>query len=98
MSQYRQFSFDSYEFDVATGRLELHYSIDDVLHFTEKYTFDFEFADYDPEVLDRTLQMLFFIAGVSYYKTFIPPEIVVKNGKIDTSEASFLSKLYQRGL
>ena len=98
MSKYRQFIFESYTFDAATGRLELHYSMDGTLHFTEKYRFDFPFAEYDPALLDCALQALFFMAGVSYYKTYIPPEIVVKQGSLDAEQAAFFSKTYQRGM
>ncbi|MEK7152509.1 MAG: hypothetical protein AAB834_01055 [Patescibacteria group bacterium] len=98
MSKYQQFIFDSYTFDKATGKLDLHYALDNALHFTETYTFDFSYADYDPAVLDRALQALFFIAGTSYYKTYIPPKIVVRQGELDTNMAVFFGKTYQRGL
>jgi hypothetical protein len=98
MSKYHQFSFDSYQFDPTNHSLELHYSIDDVWHFVEKYNFNFNFAEYDNLALDRALQCLFFIAGASYYKIFIPEKIVVKAGLIDSAMAEFLSKTYQKGL
>jgi hypothetical protein len=97
---YQQFIFESYAFNPATGKLRLNYSLDDAIHFTETYTFDFvaAFANYDVAVLDRALQMLFFVAGVSYYKTYLPPEITVNAGQIDTATSNFLRKTYQRGL
>lgn len=98
MSKYRQFIFKDYAFNVEAKTLELHYGYDDRLHFTEKFTFDFDFVKYDPTVLDRLCQLLFFIAGVSYYKAFLAPEIVVKAGEIDESLATFLSQTYQQGL
>ncbi len=98
MSAHQQFIFDSYRFDVDSGTLTLHYAIDETLRFTETYRFDFPFASYDPAVLDRAIQSLFFVAGVSYYKTFVPPEIVVRNGQIDAPMAAFLGKTYRQGL
>lgn len=98
MNAYQQFIFDRYEFDPATKTLRLHYAIDTALTFCETYVFDFNFTTYDPTQLDRALQALFFIAGVSYYKTYIPPEIVVNQGQLDTKMAAFFSKTYQRGL
>ncbi len=98
MNKYRQFIFDSYSFDPGSGKLELHYAFDDALHLTEKYRFDFSFADYDASVLDRAIQALFFLAGTSYYKMYIPPEIVIKQGELDADMAAFFSKTYQRGL
>jgi hypothetical protein len=98
MNKYKQFIFDRYEFDPATGKLELHYAFDDALHLTEKYRFDFSFAEYDAAVLDRAIQALFFLAGTSYYKMYIPSEIVIKQGELDADMAAFFSKTYQRGL
>jgi hypothetical protein len=98
MSKYQQFIFDNYNFDAESKRLDLRYSLDDQLHFAETYVFDFDFVDYDQAVLDRALQGLFFIAGVSYYKTYIPPEIVIKQGSLDPAMAAFFSETYQRGL
>ncbi|HSW98334.1 MAG TPA: hypothetical protein VLF71_00690 [Candidatus Saccharimonadales bacterium] len=98
MSKYRQFIFEKYTFDAGAGRLELHYSLDGELNFLEAYRFDFPFVAYDAALLDRALQALFFMAGVSYYKTYIPPEIVVKQGSLDAQQAAFFSKTYQRGM
>lgn len=98
MSKYQQFIFESYSFDAATKLLELRYSMDDQLHFIETYRFNFEAVSYDQATLDRALQALFFMAGVSYYKTYAPPEIVVKQGTLDAEQAAFFSKTYQRGL
>lgn len=98
MSKYQEFSFDSYEFDPTNGILTLQYSIDNTLRFVEGYRFDFQFVQYDPEILDRALQALFFMAGVSYYKTYAPPKIVVRTGELDRVMATFFSKTYQRGL
>lgn len=98
MSKYQRFIFEDYTFDPDIGALDLHYAMDDALHFTEKYRFDFEFAEYDPAVLDRAVQALFFMAGVSYYKMYIPPNIVVKKGELDAPMAAFFGKTYQRGL
>lgn len=98
MSKYQQFIFEAYEFDKATKTLKLHYSIDDQLQFSETYRFDFAYVNYDVQLLDRAIQTLFFLAGVSYYKTYIPPQIALRQGEIDTETAQFLSKTYQRGL
>lgn len=96
--KHRQFIFESYTFDAQEKHLSLVYKVDDVYTFTENIWFDFEFVDFDKSVLDRALQNLFFMAGVSYFKTFIPPEIVIKSGQLDTTAQAFFSKTYQRGL
>lgn len=91
------FYFKDYRFDPASKQLDLHYGYDG-LDFTETYRFDFETVDYDPAALDRAVQLLFFIAGVSYYKVYAPPHIKVQSGAIDAPLAAFLSQTYQKGL
>lgn len=98
MSKYQRFIFEGYYFDPGTGMLHLHYAMDSALHFTETYRFDFPYAEYDQATLDRAIQALFFLAGVSYYKMYLPPEIVIKKGELDADMAAFFSKTYQRGL
>lgn len=98
MSTYEQFIFKRYTFDPASKTLELEYAYDNTLKFTEKYHFDFDFVQYNEAALDRALQHLFFTAGVSYYKAYIPPKISVETGQIDEASAKFYSQTYQRGL
>jgi UDP-N-acetyl-alpha-D-muramoyl-L-alanyl-L-glutamate epimerase len=98
MTKYAQFIFKHYDFDKASGRLQLHYGYDEALEFCESYHFDFKFVDYNEAALDRALQLLFFMAGVSYYKLFLAPEVAVRTGQIDEPLATFLSKTYNRGL
>ncbi len=97
-AKHTQFIFEDYSFDAGTQSLQLHYSFDGAVKFTEQYQFDFDFVSCDPKLLDRAVQNLFFMAGVSYYKTYLAPEIVIKKGQLDTQSAAFFSKTYQRGL
>lgn len=97
-SKYQEFIFEDYTFDDTKNVLELHYSYDGQLHFTETYRFDFQAVSYEPAALDRAFQALFFIAGVSYYKMYLAPSIVVKKGQLDPQGAQFFSKTYQQGL
>ena len=98
MSKYRAFIFADYHFDVDAKKLTLTYGFDDQLQLQETYAFDFPFVDYDTAQLDRALQHLFFMAGVSYFKTYVPPTIEVQAGQLDEQAAAFFSKTYQRGL
>lgn len=90
--------FRSYRFDPSTKILNLEYGYDDSLTFTETYTFGFDFVDYDQLAFDRACQLLFFMAGVSYYKAYVAPEIRIESGQLDEQTASFFRKTYQRGL
>lgn len=98
LGKYAAFRFKSYDWSASDKTLTLQYGFDDELHFTETYRFDFDFSDYDPEVLDRACQTLFFMAGVSYYKAYFPAKIQVEAGQIDPTLAAFLDKTYQHGL
>lgn len=93
-----QFIFDSYVFNAGEQTLTLNYGVDDKYAFTESYSFDFNFAQFNPDVLDRAIQNLFFMAGVSYYKAFLPSEIIIKTGQLDEISAHFFGKTWQKGL
>lgn len=100
MSKYRQFIFKDYNFSPETKILKLNYSLDGQVNFTETYTFDFDFTDeIDGALLNIAITSLFYMAGVSYYKTYLPPEIVINPQPfLDQPSADFFSKTYQRGL
>jgi hypothetical protein len=95
---YQRFVLKHYTFDAASKTLTLIYGYDDALTFTETFRFDFDFVEYSEEALDRAVQQLFFVAGTSYYKAFMAPEISVEQGQIDQVLADFLKQTYQRGL
>lgn len=99
MKQFNEFIFKDYQFDHAQKTLVLTYGLDDSITFTETYRFDFDFSpDLDAATLDKACQTLFFMAGVSYYKTYLPPKISVVKGELDEKAAQFFAKTYQRGL
>jgi hypothetical protein len=98
MSKYQQFVFRNYGFDSTSRTLTLGYGYDDELTFQETFTFDFDYVAYDQATLDRALQQLFFVAGISYYKAFLAPDIRIDAGQIDENLATFLGTTYQRGL
>lgn len=96
--KFKQFIFKDYSFSESSKTLTLVYSLDNELDFKEIYTFDFDYTNYDKAQLDRAIQNLFFMAGVSYYKAYLPPEIVIEKGELDKELASFFSKTYEKGL
>ncbi len=97
-SKYGSFIFKDYSLDKKTKLLKLTYGYDDKLTFRELYKFDFDWAEVDEVTLDRAVQQLFFIAGVSYYKTYLSPKIQFDKGQLDKAGADFFSKTYQKGL
>ncbi|MDQ5885691.1 MAG: UDP-N-acetyl-alpha-D-muramoyl-L-alanyl-L-glutamate epimerase [Patescibacteria group bacterium] len=98
MNSYKSFIFKSYNFDEQQKTLSLNYSFDDQHDFCETFTFGFDYADYDKSTLDRALQSLFFMAGVSYYKAFATDKIEIRQGQLDSQSAQFFSETYQKGL
>ncbi|MGH7142345.1 MAG: endonuclease domain-containing protein [Candidatus Saccharimonadales bacterium] len=96
--KYQQFIFEDYHFDVSSKTLSLDYSFDETLYFHEAYNFNFDFASYNQVALDRVCQSLFLMAGVSYYKAYLAPKIVIKKGQFDDQMVNFFSKTYERGL
>ncbi len=97
--KYQKFIFDHYIFDPEGKRVELHYGFDDDVHFVETFEFDYEFVSgYDQKALDRALFGLFIMAGVSYYKAALPPEIEIRQGLLSQAQADFFTKSYRLGL
>ena len=90
MSRYQTFVFESYNFNPASGLATFVYGYDSDLRFTETFSFGFDAANHDSKALDRALQLLFFMAGISYYKMYLAPEIEIKVGQIDDQLAGFL--------
>lgn len=95
---HKVFSFVNYSFDRTSKTLSLKYAVDDKYQFEETYKFDFAFVDYDKSALDRALQLLFLVAGVSYFKAFLPPVIKTSQGSVDQELSKLLSQIYQKGL
>lgn len=100
MDTYRQFIFESYELDTTNRRILLHYSFDDSLQLTETLPLPPELPlerANDPDI-QRALFALHLAGGVSYYKSFIPKEIVVKSGQLSPEQAAFWNEFYTKGL
>lgn len=95
MKQYSSFIFDTCAFDLKTGKIELHYSLDDDLHFTETLLLPKSEAR-DPR--SALLLALHLVAGVSYFKTCLPKEIAIHSGTLTEDQAYFWNTVYTKGL
>jgi hypothetical protein len=95
----KQFIFRSYSFDSTTGDVALTYAIDDD-EFVEHLRFPLLPTAYplQPTVLNAALFALHLVAGVSYYKAKLPPEIVIESGVLTAEQAQFWNDLYTCGL
>jgi len=98
MTKYSKFIFDSYEFDLDTKNLRFYYSYDGVLNFCETYKFDFEFIDFNQQALDRAVYSLFIMAGISYFKSYLAPNIIINSGRLSEVDYHFFKNIYQKGL
>lgn len=95
-----QFIFEAYELDTKNRQILLTYSLNTGTIFTETFPLpeDLSLEASDSPDIQRALFALHLAAGISYYKTFCPPEIVVKSGQLSQAQAEFWNKFYTKGL
>jgi len=100
----RAFRFVRCGFDAQTGIAQLVYAFDDGPELIETVTvpgapFFVDQAD-DARVAaaERALRLLHLIAGVSYYKAAVPPQIRIESDAIDAETAALLESVYVHGL
>jgi hypothetical protein len=84
----------------ADGVAELVYAFDDDVELIERIRFPQAPALAPGRVaaFDAALQLLHLIAGVSYYKAGVPPQLEVGSGPLDAATADLLDALYLHGL
>src|SRR4051812_5427689 len=84
----------------ADGVATLVYAFDDGPEMIERILFPNAPAlpDERRAAFEAALDVLHLVAGVSYYKAGVPPEIVVETHALDEETASFLEALYLHGL
>lgn len=90
---HKTFTFESFHWDNTT--LILNYSSDE-LNFSEVWDFP-NGKNYDYRTLNQVSQLLHLLAGISYYKAFLPKEIKI-NYPISKELSEFLNKTYTNGL
>ena len=97
----RAFRFLDCRFDANTGEAGLDYAFDDGPVMTEVMRFPgapFVLGDVRAAAVRRALQLLHLVAGVSYYKAAVPPEIRIEAYDIDAGTAALLTSIYENGL
>jgi hypothetical protein len=95
------FRFLRHGFDPATGVAELAYAFDDGPELVETVTFPgapFALDDARAAAVERAVQLLHLIAGVSYYKAAVPEAIRIESGPIDAATAALATSVYENGL
>jgi hypothetical protein len=99
---FHSFRFNARELD-EHGRVTLHYALDEQLAFTEIFQVplgdpDRRLTEAERQSVDGLLALLHWVAGVSYYKTALPPNVACETGAPPPAVASLLEVLYSEGL
>ena len=102
-NKYQQFCFEgfSYNYDAENKVfcIELNYNLDKKINFQEKLQIPLgveAWEKVDLEALQRAISALHIMAGISYYKTYLPREMA--GLELTEEQANFWQKIYQRGL
>lgn len=101
MVQAKRFVFDRYEIDSVNRELRFYYKIifeksnDEEL--VEKWVLPKGVSLAKTVALERTVKAIHLAAGISYFKTFLPPEIETSYS-VTEQEAKFWNKVYENGL
>lgn len=97
----KAFRFVRCELDAATGVARLVYAFDDGPELVETITIPgapFTLDATRADAVQRALQLLHLITGVSYYKAAVPEEIRIESYTIDADTAALLESVYLHGL
>jgi len=95
-ADFRRFRFTRRS--LTDGRVQLEYALDDAYEFVEEFAIPPPERDVDPKAVEPLLDLLHWVAGVSYYKTAAPPEVWCETGAPPPATARYLEALYSEGL
>ena len=99
--QVSRFRFVRCDFAADTGVARLVYAFDDGPELTETVTVPgapFQLDDERTAAVQRALQLLHLIAGVSYYKAAVPAQVGIDSYAIDAATAALVETVYFNGL
>ncbi|MCX7555638.1 UDP-N-acetyl-alpha-D-muramoyl-L-alanyl-L-glutamate epimerase [Xanthomonadaceae bacterium JHOS43] len=97
----RRFRFVRATLDEASGHVELVYAFDEGPELVESLQFPgapFALDASRRRAVGAALRLLHLIAGVSYYKAALPPEIVLEGDAPDPALAALVTAVYEQGL
>jgi len=95
------FIFTGFDIDEAAREVRLRYALGKAHAFCERIVFDAPLPSAgDPmrAPFEAAVETLWLAAGVSYYKTCVPPRIVVQGAALAPDQRAFLQRLYVDGL
>jgi UDP-N-acetyl-alpha-D-muramoyl-L-alanyl-L-glutamate epimerase len=97
---FESFRFVSRELD-PRGHVTLRYALDEEICFVEELDLpvaESGVGELDRERVDGLLSLLHWVAGVSYFKTALPPQVSCETGAPPPATAALLEALYSEGL
>ncbi|WP_154223299.1 endonuclease domain-containing protein [Marinicella rhabdoformis] len=99
------FEFKSWQFDPVNGQLDLFYIDSKYGDFCERFLFPVFEGEVLVEqyakrkvVIDQAIEQLFWMVGVSYYKTQLAESLVFQGNKPAPDQAQWLTQTWQSGL
>lgn len=96
-----RFQFCGFVFDAPSLKISFNYAVHFVegesLQFTETIVLPEAPRECPPQLLQNCLESLHLILGISYYKTYIPPQIELPF-EISREQAEFWDTVYRKGL
>ncbi len=97
-----QFIFEGYTSDISSNMLSFQYCLrnsGETYHFTETLILpDRETVSITDDLLDKLLQTVHLVLGLSYWKTYCPKEITINGYSLASDEALFWKNVYTKGL
>lgn len=94
----RRFVFAARHFNPETGRIVLDYQLDE-LHLQEQFLLPaWRIPPMCDRALDRALDLLHWVAGISYWKAGCPQQLEFAGRQPEAWQADWLTRLYHEGL
>ncbi|MBD8526072.1 UDP-N-acetyl-alpha-D-muramoyl-L-alanyl-L-glutamate epimerase [Pseudomarimonas arenosa] len=87
--------------DPHSGEIALVYAFDQGPELVERLRLPgapFQWSELQRLAVERSVQLLHWLAGVSYYKAAVPKQIQIESGEMDQHTADFLQQVYESGL
>lgn len=97
-SPYRTFYFEGYTFNPNDFIVEFRYSFDKKLRFVERVQFQQPTGEYNTELFQRCLDLVFMIAGTSYYKCYPTKKAAFPDRSLSRLDVELLNAVYRDGL
>jgi len=100
MEQYSSFVFESVKLDADERRVEMRYQLDGSIAFLETLELPagVSYQEVSMDLIERALNALHLIGGVSYYKTCCPTTLKLESTNLSPQQATFWNTMYTEGL